>query len=249
MQGNVNRLLKLYTHAAYYATKILFRNWIAIPATIVLFIVVLLLSPLLQALGWGGRLLIGLLVIYSLSLIYNWLHEIVNHRTLVIKDLLRFDYDLFSSILNIAFIFWIVDLILLTPISEISGMTWVPQLAKLAFFLLFNPVPEMIYLERLDGIAALNESSKFCRIMCIEWFLPLIIIIAPLALVYPEPTLFAVSNSDPILPVSFLFNIIPSMLPINSILSDILSVCMAIWFMSFRGLLFDGLTKGGTFRL
>lgn len=76
------------------------------------------------------------------------------------------------DVVGVMFVFWIVSLIA-TPLFASIAQGWAYWiLLQLIFFVLFNAVPELIYLGHFPALALLGESYRFIGNNWIEWFPP-----------------------------------------------------------------------------
>ena len=187
----------------------------------------------------------GMIQIALLCYFYSWIAGTVQKERLGFRDLLEFDYGLFFNIISVAFIFFIVQFLLQTLTQGLDA-DFLLLCVQLGIVLVFNAIPEVIYLHRIEGGYALSEAARFTRDNWIEWYLPLLIVILPWLLGHPHSVLLSLSRSDPLLPpfivmkgimISYSGSVFAIGLPIVALL-------VATWFMLFRGHLFQALASG-----
>jgi hypothetical protein len=108
----------------------------------------------------------------------------------------------------------------------------------LILLIILNPIPEIIYLGRSDGLAMLQESVDFLRENWLEWFLPLVLLTI-LSLEFPLPFVSPFQTGQ----LGFPFMNAISLLSgsIENIFWSVLGVLLLFALMVFRGLLFRSL--------
>ncbi len=256
-QSNMSLLIKgtlnIYLEASTQATKTLFRNWILIPVTLLAYFLFSLIFLSVSGLGIAGGFLAGFFYVAFLSFYYMWLSASVNKERLRLKNLLEFDWSLFSNVMSVGFILWIASMFV-RPFASTSETMWIYGCLSLAIFILLNPIPEIIYIRRYDRTYALTYSFNFIKENWIEWFLPLILVFLPLLLANPLGLLVSVagvdgfsSGPDPLFPARLIFSKILTYLNTSlGSLAVLIAVILTNWFMLFRGYLFlklDGSTR------
>lgn len=240
--------LHLYKECFFSASSILMRNWILPIAAVLAFLAFMLAAFLVTPLGIAGRFLLGLIYIYLLTIFYGWLIEARRPSPIKLSELTRFDYGLFSNLISVGFILWIADY-LLRPLATDIQTRWFFAIVQIAIFIVLNCVAEVIYLHRLEGVSALRHSVGFITTNWPEWFLPQILLLTPLFMIWPSIVLMTWSNADPLLPISVLINqmqvVFLFYLPDAGLLiGGSLAVIISIWFMFFRAELFSELESG-----
>lgn len=246
---SLKELLSIYATCARESTSQLLRNWIIIPASLASFVIFSLILGLFGQLhlGLAGGLIAGLIQIALLTLYYYWLSETVDRQRLHWKELIQFDHALFSGIINVGFIFFIVELLVQ---SFAQSMTSFPLLTLVTFVfsIVFNPVAEVIQQRRGDGLAALQEAYTFTLENWIEWFVPFVLMLLPWILISPAGPLAALSQTNPLLPAAPLVwgaqQVGTYLGGYSATLPALLAgVVLANWFMIFRALLFRRLNS------
>ena len=241
--------LRMYGDCALDAFRSLLKNWRIIPASIAAFVIFIISVVLFGRFGLAGGFLLGIVNIVLLTLYYRWISECVRKNFLSWREYLEFDYALFSSVINTAFILF-MGLFVLESLTRGLNLLWFVLCVKLAVFILFNAVPEVIYMRGAPGTMAFASSYEFVRENWIEWFLPLVVFLTPVLVKSPVAVLFMLSSGDPMLPViKFIQAFAPDFSmgftsgPAGVILL-LFSIAAATWFMIFRGFLFRELETG-----
>lgn len=240
----------MYWECMKGATALLRKNWPILIGSVVAYLVFIFSAAFFAPLGFGGGFLIGFIQIALVSLYYGWISDCLQSEKLDFPELTRFDYHLFFTVISAAFIIFIAQF-LFSSIAEGTGESWVMDLVQLGIVLIFNALPETIYIHRFENIQALSHSADFTRTNWIEWFLPYAILLSPLLLISPELVLLLLSRSQELMPALTIFhglNILDSFYPeLLPYLTAAAGILIGNWYMLFRGLLYKEL-EGSTRR-
>ena len=174
----------------------------------------------------------------------------MNER-LEFKSMYQLDGMLFSSIINTGFILFLGKL-LLSVVLQSFGNPSMMLVAQLGLIIICNALPEVLYLGRAEGgVPALADAAQFTRENWIEWFAPFLVLVLPWLLVSPEFLLVLMAKMDELIPATIVFQSVrlfsSSFLPggfISTIVSYGLGLTIFVWFMLFRGFLFQELQRG-----
>lgn len=238
-------LLKIYTECLNQSAALTYKCWLIIPATILAFLILIFVSGATAGLGMAGGFIAGLFYIAFLTLFYGWIGQAVRKEKISIESLKEFDWSLFSALMSVGFILWIFNMIV-SPFASTKETSWIFASISLSLFILLNAVPEVIYIKRYESMDGIKYSFNFIKENWIEWFLPFLILLAPLVLGRPVNFLASLSGvdpfsagADPLLPARFIFSQLSKMLdPSLGFLGVILALAVTVWFMIFRGMLF-----------
>jgi len=235
----------LYRDCFIGATKSVWVHWIVILGSVAAYFAYIIAVSIFGRFGLAGGFILGIIQIGLLSLYYIWLQAASNRERLNIKDLLHFDFGMFMTAISVAFVISIA-LLLISPFTARSDSAWVVQLIQFGAVIVFNAIPEVIYLNRSQSISALAEAFDFVKTHWIEWFIPLLIIAAPMIAYDGKLLLLELSKIEVLLLPAFLVVKIWSMLgPFTIPMNIVLGIVLANWFMLFRALLFKELQSGG----
>jgi hypothetical protein len=241
------KLLNIYKDCALQASRGLWRNPTIIAGSLAAFVLFWFASSLFAPLGFGGGMLLGLLQVGLIALYFSWIASTVDKDRLRFKDLWALDYSMFFTVMSVAFVLWIVQL-LFSAFSTGADTAWIMQMLSLGLVIIFNCVPEVIYLNRVESVPALTEAAKFTQENWIEWFLPLLLILSPWLLHNPVSVLTALGNSETLLPsltiIVGALNVVPSQTLYGQIAVVVVAVTLANWYMLFRAHLFKALESG-----
>jgi len=229
--------LALYGECLGEASKALISNWILLPAIIVLFIFMQVIQLLVSGLGIAGGFIIGLAGIAFMTLFYSWIEDIVRKSKLKVRYMGKFDTSLFFSLISFAFIFWIF-MFALQGLAQGADAALILTFVLLITVIILNPIAEIIYIHRYDGVQSITHAARFTLDNWFEWLLPLIIILLPFLLLNPLLSLFLFSRTHPLLSGMVLVHgagIFGFEVPY---LAVIIGLILATWYTLFRGFLF-----------
>jgi hypothetical protein len=248
---SVLQTIQTYGVCARAATQALLKNWFIPVAAVGLYIIILIASNLVSPLGIAGGFILGLLFIYALSLFYRWIAEAHQGRRIRFKEYLEFDFSLFSALMSVGFLLWIVEY-LAKPLKYSEETLWVYACINAAIFLLVNPISEVIFIQRYESLGALREAFDFVRRYPLEWFAPIAVLLLPLWLLSSRLVLMSIAGADPLWPAGILATQINMYFEIQSPqlgwLTSAIAIVLATWVTLFRAKLFEELSAGKKFR-
>ena len=234
---NLKRVLKVYGQAAREALRNLLRSPLLIVFSIANYFIWLGYSAVFGDWGFVGGMILGIIQIVLLTYFYSWVASAVRREKISVSDLATFDYSMFSSLLSVAFIFFIVDFVAQSMIQGLDVMQ-ILLFLNLALVFLFNAIPEVIVLHRYQSLPALTYALQFTRDNFLAWFIPIIVLFAPLIALSPQAALFFFAKSDPLLPAALIFNELGMAFgALHGGLTPI-AIVVALWFTLFRMHLF-----------
>lgn len=239
----VTFVLKSYQRCGLDATKALIRNWLLLVGSVAAVVAFVVANQFFSGFGIGGAFLLGFVQIVLLTYYYGWVADSVQKERLRPSTMLQLDYPLFFHVISVAFLLWIARMIV-NAVAQSAGAPWIMDLLQLGIVVIFNAIPETLYIHRYEGLHALSHSAEFTRENWIEWFLPFVVILLPLLLVSPEYVLALLANSEELLPASVVVTSWINAGQFSSWPLGILGLIVASWFMLFRGFLFQELESG-----
>ena len=233
----------MYADCLKSATHGTVRNWIVLPATAAMLFLFMVVAGAVAPLGLLGGFILGLLTCMCITQYYSWLIRTKEGERIPWRSLLEFDAGLFQAVISAAFILWIIDFMVSSLLQGIEGARWFQGMVKLAIILVFNPLAEVVYLRGDRDLAAFQRAYQFTLQHWIEWFIPYVLIFAPLcSLGGTETALSVLSSTSALFPSSpALFAL---MLSFPSLLAAVLGAILVHWLMLFRGALFENLDTG-----
>jgi hypothetical protein len=152
----------------------------------VFFLTAVFVAPL----GLIGGLILGLVLALCVSSYLYFIAGVVSGSRMGLQDLAESWRPCFGSVITILFFLSIVQyaLELLVPLGAAGGSE-LRSIINLALLILLNPMPEIIYQGRSEGLNMLQESFEFLRDSGVEWFLPFIILAVFATFFFPLPIL------------------------------------------------------------
>lgn len=158
--------LKLFREAAYDTGRSFKGSLWSVAWLLFAMLVTSAASRMLAPMGFAGGFVLGAIHIAMVGWYLSQLRKAVALRAAVTLDDLRGTAgELFWETMSVAFVFFIAQLFLMaTPPTIQLGV-------GLAASLIFNPVPELIYLGRSQSIELLQDAASFMQRQGPEWLL------------------------------------------------------------------------------
>jgi hypothetical protein len=235
--------LRLYQQAAKETWEKGSRTWgVALLPFLygpVFFLTAVFVAPL----GLIGGFIRGFVLALCASSYLYFIAGVVSGSRMGLRDLAESWRPCFGSVITILFFLFIVQsaLELLVPLGATGGYE-LRTAINLALMVLLNPIPEIIYQGRSDGLNMLQESFEFLRDSGVEWFLPFVALAVFATFFFPLPILMMPLQigrlTFPTLGGGGLFPGSPI-----SLLWAVLSAFILFALMVFRGLLFRALAS------
>lgn len=237
----------IYRDAIVSACRDLFRNWPIVIGSVGIYFIYTISASLLSEFGFAGGMVAGMIQIALLSLYYAWISQSVERERLSFANLIEFDVGLFFNVISVAFILFIAQFVL-QQLTQGLDATFLILCVQLAIVLIFNAIPEVVHLHRIESMPALSEAARFTRDNWIEWYAPFLLLISPWLILNPLSVLLAISGSNPLLPPLL---IIQGATVVGFYWSPpmqwglvIIAIVVANWLMLFRAHLFKALESG-----
>jgi len=161
--------LKIYRHVCLRAATLAARNW-PVLATIFVYLAILKIAGNLSArLGITGGFIFSLVLAACLGSFLYLVEMIVRTYKVSLNDFRNSFGQYLWEVVGVLFIFWILGLIA-PAILQLPQGEVILLFLRLAVFVLFNAVPELIYMGHYSPMALLAESYQFIAENWIEWF-------------------------------------------------------------------------------
>ena len=169
--------LQIYREAFSRASVLALRNW---PVLGSVFAYSLILSVAVQVaapFGIFGGFLVSLVSSACIGSFLYLVEMIVRTSRVTLPDFSRSFGAYLWDVVGVTFVLWIA-MRLITPVLAQSPQGPVLMLCiQLAILVLFNAVPELIYLGHHSSLALLSESYRFVADNWIEWFPPNVLLL------------------------------------------------------------------------
>lgn len=239
----VTATLRLYQQAAKETWQKVQRGWwvglLPLLYAFLSFCSVMLVAPL----GILGGFILGLVLALCTSSYLYFLAHVVSSNRVRPQDLLDSWRPYLGSVITIMFFLFIVRQLLSLLIPPVPSGQALFTLISLVLLIILNPIPEIIYQGRSEGLTMLQESVDFLRESGIEWFVPLVALAVFSFVFFPLPIFMLplqIGNlSFPALGIGGPFWASPA-----SLLWAVISAFLLFVLMVFRGVLFRALASG-----
>ncbi len=236
----MNKILNAYIKAAKNSFQDLIKSWIILPASVLAYLLYLQVMQIFAPMGFSGGFVIGFAEIALLALYYGWLSEAYSRQGLHLKNLFDYDYQLFFNIISVAFIIFIVQFLVSSFAQSIPDLAFLPLFVQLAIVILFNALPEVLYISRDESVPALQHAATFTKTYWIEWFLPYLLLLSPAIFISQKGAVALFASSSEFLPIRVIIQGW-GWLGYQSILFSLAGLVLGTWFMLFRAHLFEQL--------
>ncbi len=186
MSEIIHATLRLYQEALAATVQSFTRCWLITIAAVMFAALMVLVTLVAASLGMLGGFLLGavnaLLIGATLSLIED---AVRRPRRLLFRDIWASFGHYFWDVIGVLFVLWIPVMILERGMAGNPNGPFVTSAVLLLLFILLNPAPEVMYQVRHDTpLDVMKESYEFILENWIEWFLPLVVVLAPLGLTF-----------------------------------------------------------------
>ncbi len=181
MSELVQATLQLYRQALLATWRSLTKNWLLVPAVMIMAVLMYLVTMMAVSLGMLGGLFLGVANAFVVGAFLSLLEQAVGSvRKMVWHDLRDVAGNYFWDVITIGFIVWVPLQILELGLQANPYGPAIVSAVFLLLFVLLNPVPECLYQGRSGAsLDLLKDSYEFVLENWIEWFLPLAVVFAP----------------------------------------------------------------------
>jgi hypothetical protein len=184
MTDLVYATLRLYRDAFRATAHSFIRGWLTAVAVVVFAGLMVIATQVAAPLGMLGGFILGAVNALLIGATLNLIQQAISGvRTLTIQDIFGSFGQYFWDVIGVGFILWVPMLLLERGMAANPNGPLIAAAIFLLLFILLNPAPEVIYQVRHDSpLDVIRESYEFVMENWIEWFLPLMIVVAPLGL-------------------------------------------------------------------
>ena len=212
-------------------------------------LVLQLVTGLAMNLGFAGGFVVFLAVAACASSFLAVIGEATCHGRVRFDEISQTFGRFFGRIITVFFLFWIVKLLLGMIVSTNPDLLWVTIAVNTGIFVVFNPIPELIYQGRNDGMALLEDAVQFTRDNLVEWLVPLALMLAPFFLIDPQIGFLVMARLGVQNGLDLVIGVVAGWLPLSGIALTLTATALAsvliVWAMLFRGFLFKALHESG----
>ncbi len=245
----VRATLGLYADALRQSTFALGRHIWIIGLVPTYTLLLQLVSGLAMNLGFAGGFLVFLAIAACASSFLAILGEVVSSQHVRLAEISQTFGRFFSRLITVFFMFWIIRLLLGMIVSQNPGMLWLMIAVNVGIFLVFNPIPELIYQGTNDGMPLLEDAVQFTRDNLVEWLVPLAFMMAPFFLIDMEMGFLVMAKLGIQNGLDLMIGAVAIWLPfdepVQTLVATALASLLIVWIMLFRGFLFRSLAQSG----
>ena len=138
-----------------------------------LLVVFFLLGGLLAGGGFAGGMLLGLARSAALSIYLFFTAQLIGRQRTGLADLKTAIGAYFWSCINLFFVLWVIDLLLMTALLNNPQRGAITLAITMLELLVLNAAPETLYLKGTrGGLETIMRSIAFLQENWIEWFVP-----------------------------------------------------------------------------
>jgi hypothetical protein len=161
--------LQIYRHVFARAASLATKNWPVLGSLVVYQFLRMIAAMLAMPLGIAGGLLVTFVQAACLGS-FLYLVEMIVRTSRVTLDDFRHSFSRYLwDVVGVMFLLWLFTLV--SPaIAQLPRGGVILLFLRLLMFILFNAVPELIYLGHYTPTALLAESYQFITENWIEWF-------------------------------------------------------------------------------
>ena len=219
---NLQVLLKIYHQCFFKSLRISKKYWYVLFTLFAYALIYIAILPVVIRLGLLGGILFGVTIDACVSSFLVMVESMVNEEKIRFEDFKKSFWVYFFDVMGVLFVLFIARLILMPILLNISPALVLA--ANVTLFILFNPLPELIYQGRSGTLELYGKAYDFIKSNWIEWLIPnfLLAFFLYYLLIF-SPVIFPEGILNWILPFIFTFFI--------------------YFFMIFRGLLFQSLHR------
>jgi hypothetical protein len=240
--------LQLYAEALRESARALVRHaWLIglVPAyTLLLQLVRGFAAPL----GFAGGFLVFLAAAACASSFLALIGDAVAHQRIRFDTLGETFGRYLGRLIGVFFVFWIVQLLLQLIVQRSPELLWLSIAINTGIFLLFNPVPELVYQSSSESFELLERAVQFMRENTLEWLLPLALLLSPFFAINPQSGFLVMAQLDVSNALDMVIAVLSLWLPGGAAglaLAALLASVLLVWVMLFRGFLFRSLARSG----
>jgi hypothetical protein len=160
----------LYKQVFSRAISLALKNWPVMGSVLVYSLAMSVASVLAIPLGFAGGLVVTLVWSACVSSFLYLVEMMIRTSKVSWNDFRRSFGAYLWDVVGVMFLFWIFSMFAGPVLSTIPQGGLILLCIELAVFILFNAVPELIYLGHNSSLALLAESYSFISANWIEWF-------------------------------------------------------------------------------
>jgi hypothetical protein len=157
---------KVFTRAGGLAAK----NWPVLGSVFAYSAIMSVTTVVAVLLGMLGGFVLSLVWAACVGSFLYLVEMIVRTSKVTLEDFRRSFGTYLWDVVGITFVFWIFFTLATPAIAQLPQGFLILLFVEIAGFVVFNAVPELIYLGHYSSLALLSESYAFIAANWIEWF-------------------------------------------------------------------------------
>ena len=162
--------LKVYRKVFARAANLAVKNWPVLGTVFAYSAIMSLATGLAVLMGMLGGFLLSLVWAACVGSFLYLVEMIVRTSKVTFEDFRRSFGVYLWDVVGIAFVFWVFFTLVTPLIATLPQGFLILLFVQIAVFVVFNAVPELIYLGHYSSLALLQESYAFIAANWIEWF-------------------------------------------------------------------------------
>jgi hypothetical protein len=174
-------LFTLYRDAFVRMLRSLRRGWLGAAAVLAYGLALAVVGALAYPFGLLGGILVTIADAVAVGALLALVEHAITPRGVRLSDIRESLGSYFWDVLAIGFILWIPSILVVRVAGVSDNGPVVLAIIYLVAAVFLNPLPEVIYQTRAASpLEELLESARFVQQHWIEWFLPIVLVAAPL---------------------------------------------------------------------
>lgn len=174
--------LDMYRAVFRRAGGLALKNWPVLASVFAYGAIILVALRIASTMGFLGGFLMGLVFAACTGSFLYLVEMIVRTSRVTLEDFKRSFGAYLWDVLGVSFVFYLFWMIVGPALASLPQGPVIVLCINIAIFVLFNAVPELIYLAHHSLASLLSESYRFIAENWIEWFPPNILLFVLLRL-------------------------------------------------------------------
>jgi hypothetical protein len=162
--------LRIYRKVFSRAGVLALKNWPVLGTLFVYWVIMAVSRPVAVRLGILGGFLLSLVRAACIGSFLYLVEMMVRTAKVTIDDFRRSFGVYLWDVVGIMFVYWMFSTLAVPVIAQFPQGLLILLCVDLAVFVVFNAVPELIYMGHYSSLAVLSESYGFIATNWIEWF-------------------------------------------------------------------------------
>jgi len=162
--------LRIYRKVFARAATLAVKNWPVLGSVFAYAGIMAVIGQVAMFLGMIGGFMLSLVSAACIGSFLYSVEMIVRTSKVSFDDFRRSFGAYLWDVVGITFVFWIFFALATPAIAQFPQGFLILLFVRIAIFVLFNAVPELIYMGHFTALALLSESYAFIAANWIEWF-------------------------------------------------------------------------------